>query len=250
MFINKDLRKIPRILADANPYDENNEDDRAVKRTKRTTLTELRLSRRNSEFNGSLQILCSPKNAPSLRYLVSLSMYDCNLSSLAGIGMLASPVNDGRSVCCPDLRELNVGRNPLTQLPPELASLEKLESLWCDDCRLSGDLPECVTFLSNLKTLRISNNKLTSIPPEIQNLRQLETLCLDGNEIEQVPLELSELCDLQTLLLRYVTCVLLIVSESFYGYVSFTFFYLLYPHTCYIVTIRLKNFQRESLGRA
>lgn len=205
MFIKKDLRKIPRILADATPDNDNNNDDpaeRAVKRTKRETLTELRLSRRNSEFNGSLKILCQPENAPSLQHLVSLSLYDCQISSLAGIGMLASPV-DGRNSCCPDLREFNVGRNPITTLPEELATLP-LKELWCDDCQLTGVLPEWVTNLRELETLRVSNNKITEIPVSIRNLRNLKTLCLDGNEIVQVPSELSELCDLQTLLLRYV----------------------------------------------
>jgi len=205
MFIKKDLRKIPRILADATPVDDDNtmEQDpaeRAVKRIKRQILTELRLSRRNSEFNGTLKILCQPQNAPSLQHLVSLSLYDCQISSLDGIGMLASPV-DGRDVCCPDLRELNVGRNPLSTLPEELSMLP-LQKLWCDDCQLQKTLPMCVTKLLKLETLRLSNNKLTDIPAEIRNLRELKTLCLDGNLIENVPSELAELCDLQTLLLR------------------------------------------------
>ena len=207
MFIKKDLRKIPRILADAAPVDNipNNIDDEAepaAKRTKRPVLTELRLSRRNSEFNGTLNILCQPEHAPSLQHLVSLSLYDCQISSLAGIGMLASPV-DGRSMCCPDLQELNVGRNPLKTLPDELAMLP-LQSLWCDDCQLEGTMPACISKILTLTTLRLSNNKLTEIPSDIRNLRQLQTLCLDGNQIETVPSELAELCDLQTLLLRYV----------------------------------------------
>lgn len=204
MFIKKDLRKIPRILADATPNNDIDDDpaERAVKRTKRETLTELRLSRRNSEFNGSLKILCQPQNAPSLQHLVSLSLYDCQISSLNGIGMLASPV-DGRDVCCPQLKELNVGRNPLSTLPEELSSLA-LTELWCDDCQLTGVLPECITKLSKLQVLRVSNNKITEITSEIRNLRELKTLCLDGNQIEHVPSELAELCDLQTLLLRCV----------------------------------------------
>lgn len=215
MFIKKDLRKIPRILADAAPVDDvekDGQEERETKRIKRDVLTELRLSRRNSEFNGSLKILCQPQNAPSLQHLVSLSLYDCQISSLQGIGMLASEVERGK-ICSPMLRELNVGRNPITFLPDEL-SLLPLKELWCDDCHLTGSLPECITRMTDLETLRVSNNKLTEIPPSIGKLRELKTLCLDGNDIEAVPEELSRLCNLETLLLRYVRCYIYVSITS------------------------------------
>jgi Leucine-rich repeat (LRR) protein len=222
MFIQKDLRKIPRILADAAPLDnadKDNGEEPETKRMKRNVLTELRLSRRNSEFNGSLKILCQPQNAPSLQHLVSLSLYNCQIQSLEGIGMLASSEiekNSGKCnvVCCsPMLRELNVGRNPITFLPDELALLP-LKELWMDDCQLTGPLPDCITRMKDLEILRVSNNKITHIPSSIQKLRELKTLCLDRNEIETVPEELSRLHYLETLLLRYVpsgVCVYLLL---------------------------------------
>jgi hypothetical protein len=117
--------------------------------------------------------------------------------------MLASEVEKSGKVCSPMLRELNVGRNPITILPDELALLP-LKELWIDDCQLTGSLPDCIMRMKDLEILRISNNKITDIPSSIQRLRELKTLCLDGNEIETVPEELSRLCNLETLLLRYV----------------------------------------------
>ena len=92
MFIKKDLRKIPHILADAAPADEQTPrvDENAAKRVKRDVLTELKLARRKAEFQGSLSVLCQPSNAPSLQNLVSLSVYDCDIKSLDGIGLLGS----------------------------------------------------------------------------------------------------------------------------------------------------------------
>ena len=154
----------------------------------------------------------SAQNAPSLQHLVSLSLYDCQIKSLNGIGMLAAPTDD-REMCCPNLVELNVGRNPLTTLPDELSRLP-LKELWCDDCQLTGAVPECVWKLTDLETLRISNNHLTHISPEIQNLKQLTTLCLDGNDIESLPSELSKLCNLKSLLLRYVLDIILTCTAA------------------------------------
>lgn len=218
MFVKKDLRKIPKILSDAvaaaakeppsdSPHDGNttvpSETQPGAKRRKREILTELRLSRRQAEFNGSLSILCNPSNAPALSGLVSLSLYDCNIKTLDGIGLLASSVGDGVPCCCPDLRELNVGRNPLETLPEELALLSNsLTTLWCDDCNIAGPLPRSVLQLKKLENLRISQNEITSIPEGIGNLTELQVLCLDGNQIESVPEEVGKLVKLKSLMLR------------------------------------------------
>lgn len=204
MFIKKDLRKIPRILADAalvveEPADEG---EQASKRVKRDVLTELKLARRKAEFKGSMNILCQPSNAPSMQHLISISVYDCNIKSLDGVGMFGSAV-DGRSVCCPLLETLNVGRNPLTTLPDEISMLAlSLKELWCDDCEITGPLPDCVLALSNLETLNMASNSITAIPEDIKNLVKLQRLCLDRNKISQVPEELGTLQHLEALQLR------------------------------------------------
>mmetsp|Transcript_17381 Transcript_17381/g.25910 ORF Transcript_17381/g.25910 Transcript_17381/m.25910 type:complete len:375 (-) Transcript_17381:195-1319(-) len=247
MFVKKDLRKIPTILAEAaeaarilecppsSSTDDNNDNDNDNNESKKrkhenlSLLTELRLSRRAPEFkDGTLSILCSPANVPSLRHLESLSLYDCGLHSLDGIGLLASPVGapdddeeeeqllrkgkHGKemvNVCCPNLREINVGRNPLlTTLPSmEIPLFGKyITSLWLDDCSLSGPLPECIVSLEKLEVLRLSYNKITKLPSGkkkgLHRMKHLKVLCLDGNEIEDLPEEMAKMKSLETLLLR------------------------------------------------
>jgi len=223
MFIKKDLRKIPRILADAAPVDDDDsnvvddtvdeQQSSSNKRVKREILTDLKLARRKAEFRGSVRILCQPSNAPSLHHLVNLSVYDCNITSLEDIGMLGSTVNDNSSsICCPSLETLNIGRNPITELPEELSMLrQSLKELWCDDCQIKGPLPNCIFALLKLKTLNMANNQLTEIPNDkLDNLSQLTHLCLDRNQISEIPSDLATaLPKLEALMLRHnrLTCL-------------------------------------------
>jgi Leucine-rich repeat (LRR) protein len=208
MFIKKDLRKIPVILEEASAIDESPQDlnnassePPASKRVKQNVLTELNLSKRKAEFQGNVRILCQPSHAPSLRNLVSLSLYDCNISSLEGIGMLG--LNDEGKLGCPNLSTLNLGRNPLKQLPDELGKLKySLKELWCDDCQVPGSLPTCILELSELETLYMANNQVTDLPTTVgAKLTKLRRLCLDGNKLERLPSRLP--CDLESLMVRH-----------------------------------------------
>ncbi|CAB9516166.1 repeat protein [Seminavis robusta] len=187
MFVKKDHRKIPRILADGQKaIDEKNEDD---------YLRDLRLARRQNELNGDVRILCQPQSAAPLQHLETLSLYDCQISNLNGIGMLEA---------CPKLQTLNLGRNPLGALPEEISKLApSLKELLLDDCGLEGSLAPCILELENLEILRLSNNKITELPRDICLLTKLQVLALDRNQLESVPSELQDLTDLKTLLLRH-----------------------------------------------
>lgn len=214
MFVKKDLRKIPEILDQAKkpavPPSTKGEIGANCTKEPRAgeVLTELRLARRSAEFGGTLSVLCQPQYMPTLRNLVSLNLYDCRIRTLDGIGMLGSPSSspvDGAvpSPVCPDLRELNVGRNPLRSLPDELSSLSgSLKTLWCDDCSIEGSLPECVLRLGKLEALRMSNNAITAIPNDIHRLSELRVLCMDGNKIDEIPPSLSKMGRLELLNLR------------------------------------------------
>mmetsp|Transcript_13795 Transcript_13795/g.21801 ORF Transcript_13795/g.21801 Transcript_13795/m.21801 type:complete len:152 (-) Transcript_13795:22-477(-) len=126
MFVKKDLRKIQEILTD-------DKDDRE----------KLLLGRRAPEFGGTIHILCQKRNAPALQNLKVLSLYENNLTSVAGIGNLQhSPIV-----------ELNIGRNNLTELPDEVGRLGRtLEVLWAEDNRMErlapGALTGCVLNIS------------------------------------------------------------------------------------------------------
>ena len=199
MFIKKDLRKIPKILEDSKIVDEedktqNDDATRSVKRLRRPEpLQDLRLSRRQQEFQGSIQLLCQPKNLPTLKHLQFLNLYDCAISNLNGIGLLED---------CP-LQVLNLGRNPLSSLPDEIARLKSLKDLWMEDCHLEGPLPNCLLQLVQLESLRVANNQITTIPKMISQLRNLQLLCLDRNLLTELPNELANLSNLHSLFLRH-----------------------------------------------
>lgn len=104
---------------------------------------------------------------------------------------------------------MNLGRNPIREIPNSFSLLQNLERLWLDDCQLSGPIPEEILCLQNLLELRISNNALTMIQPDdesrdkgIKRLSNLKLLCLDGNKIENIPHDLVYLTQLQSILLR------------------------------------------------
>lgn len=249
MFVKKDLRKIPAIFHDAMKTN-NADNDNGDSNTKPTTespppLTELRLARRPTEFKNGIQaVLCQPRYVPALRNLVSISLYDCQIKTLDGIGFFASPVknynqdadgdananvnvdDDGdidmenskvdhsdNAIICPNLAELNLGRNPIKTLPSELALLSKsLKALWLDDCELNGPLPDCLYELERLEILRVSNNRITKLKDDyddsgdgslgVGRWKHLEVLCLDGNEIESLPKAFAKLTKLKSLLVR------------------------------------------------
>ena len=177
MFIKKDLRKIPKILEDAvdcvvdedasmladstnNSITTDCTDNRNRDNPKRTKveepLQELRLSRRSQEFRGTVQILCQPQYAPKLTALKSLNLYDCQISDLQGMG-------DMFATASPSLETLNLGRNPLSQIPDDFSKMQSLKHVWMDDCRLEGTLPQPLMELQNLESLRLPNNKIAEV---------------------------------------------------------------------------------------
>ena len=208
MFVKKDLRKIPEILSRNEENDE--KENQPMNAIGSSSLTELKLARRQGEFGGNLKVLCDPIYSNALANLTKLSLYDCGLHDLKGIGMLGE---------CSRLQQLNIGSNDFTDLPAEFALLaDTLEVLWMDDCKLKGPLPECIYQLSNLKSLRLPGNRIDTIlsgnegllgidedeedtSDGLSSLKNLETLSLDNNLLKSLPREL-ELPKLESLMMR------------------------------------------------
>jgi Leucine-rich repeat (LRR) protein len=185
MFIKKDLRKVPEILSDAaaaSASKVNEGGDSADAGGVIGPLRSLHLARRKDEFpHGKVRCLTEPTTNDAkalLQQVESLSLYDCEISDVEGLGPAMS-----------NLKDLCLGRNPLSSLPDDFAVLTNLQRLWLDDCRLER-LPSCILDLSNLQELRASHNRLTELPDNLHALVDLKVLCVDHNHIESLPAHL------------------------------------------------------------
>jgi Leucine-rich repeat (LRR) protein len=174
MFIKKDLRKIDEILADPND-----------------TRERMLLPKRSSEFRGSVKILCKEGNVKKLSNLKVLNLYENDLTSLKGIGLLAGTT----------VEDINLGYNKLAHIPMEFGSLSTIRTLWLDDNHLDT-FPICLCSITGLQVLRLTGNNLTTIPPSISSLSNLVTLAVDNNNITEFPLGCLSLPKLEHLWLR------------------------------------------------
>uniref|UniRef100_A0A7S0TFP3 Uncharacterized protein n=1 Tax=Skeletonema marinoi TaxID=267567 RepID=A0A7S0TFP3_9STRA len=221
MFVKKDLRKIPQILADASqraasspPSLSEEEDDtpptKKAKSTKNEIITEMRLGRRAPEFLPSCNasILLQPKFRPALDNLIQLSLYDCGLSSLAGIELHPTNDDDGMTLF-PKLEQLDIGRNPkLTNdsLPDSFhTQFPSLLELWCDDCSFGPTIPNTLLQMHQLHVVRMTMNKLEGQLEQgigIKYWNHIRVLAMDGNKLDSVGKGIGRLEYLEKLHLR------------------------------------------------
>ncbi|ETV91074.1 hypothetical protein H310_14237 [Aphanomyces invadans] len=174
MFVVKDLRKVAEIVADPKDARE-----------------QMRLGRRSSEFQGNLRILCTPANIPAFSRLTKLSLYDNQLTSIEGIGLLEST----------PLSILDLGQNRLEHLPDEIGCLRHLKELWLSNNWLTS-IPDAVVTLPLLNILHLSNNRIKHIPSTIGAASSLQVLSLDNNQLEDVADEIGQCVDLVELNVR------------------------------------------------
>ncbi len=86
---------------------------------------------------------------------------------------------------------LDLSREELTVLPPEIGQRTSLTSLYLEGNQLT-ELPSEIGQLTSLTSLDLRNNQLTELPPEIGRLTSLESLDLDGNPLTSMPPEIVE----------------------------------------------------------
>jgi len=175
MFVKRDLRKIDELIYDP------------------VAVKELSLSRRPAEFSASLKPLINNTNLPLLTPLLTLSVYDCEISDVSALSKLGNTA----------IREINIGRNPVKSLPTGLACLETLKLFWAEDVQLEGEFPECLYSMSNLENVRLSGNMIDTLSgPKLKNMSSLKSLNLDNNEIVEIPVEMGSLVNMESLSLR------------------------------------------------
>lgn len=102
----------------------------------------------------------------------------------------------------PQVKVLDVRKNALEELLPDISAMRHLEDLLADQNRLR-ELPPEVCRLPNLKALSLSQNLLKSLPKAIGEMQQLRHLSLGDNHIAEVPPELGSCQELQILYLHH-----------------------------------------------
>jgi hypothetical protein len=106
-----------------------------------------------------------------------------------------------------NLRVLDIAcLEELTDLPPEIGNLRKLEELIMDNgngCKMSVALPASIGRLEHLRVLNLYGALFKGLPATIANLQNLEELNLGHNGIPAVPPQVASLHKLKRLLLDY-----------------------------------------------
>lgn len=119
------------------------------------------------------------------------------------------------------LRFLDLGINPLGQIPAQLCNVPRLEELHLNDCdvkrteglfeapellrvvNLSGNTvdkwPPFLVQTTNLEVLNLNGNNIRVLPPEVGLLTNLRELHMVGNLVESLPPQIGNLGRLTTL---------------------------------------------------
>jgi len=100
------------------------------------------------------------------------------------------------------LRYLNLGDNPLRELPASLGALVNLEELRLENIGLKT-LPGFLSNLSALDELTLRNNRLASLPDSFEKLQRLRHLDLRGNRFTAFPAVVRAMPTLRKLDLRW-----------------------------------------------
>lgn len=171
------------------------------------------LSLRMNNLNGFI-----PVEIAELKYLVTLDLYSngltgsipleiCQLNNLnLDYNLLTGsiPVEIGQ---LENLTVLSLASNRLKgNIPAEIGQLIKLEILDLGSIKfaynsLTGEIPEEIGYLKELKSLKLSSNPLSgTIPYNIWSLTKLQYLALAYNQLSvSLPSEISQLLDLKNL---------------------------------------------------
>ena len=86
-----------------------------------------------------------------------------------------------------NLEELNLERNTISELPPELVKLKSLKRLYLYENSLCDSAVKIICNLDSLETLDISANDLTSLPLSFSTLKKLKNLLIDNQWAEGCP---------------------------------------------------------------
>jgi Leucine-rich repeat (LRR) protein len=103
----------------------------------------------------------------------------------------------------PNLQWLDLSKNRLTEIPPQLGLLKNLKKLILNKNKIEV-LPAEIGQLEDLRELIISQNELESLPTEIGDLKKLRYIDMWSNNITRLPSEMAEMYALEEVDLRVI----------------------------------------------
>lgn len=103
----------------------------------------------------------------------------------------------------PNLQWLDLSRNRLKAIPPQIGLLKNLKKLILNKNKIEA-LPAEIGQLEDLRELIISQNELESLPSEIGELKKLRYLDMWSNNISRLPSEMAEMYALEEVDLRVI----------------------------------------------
>ena len=103
----------------------------------------------------------------------------------------------------PNLQLLDLSRNRIREVPPEIGMLKKLKKLILERNKIES-LPAEIGELEDLRELVINRNELITLPTEIGNLAKLRYIDMWSNNITELPRSMEEMYALQEVDLRVI----------------------------------------------
>jgi Leucine-rich repeat (LRR) protein len=91
-----------------------------------------------------------------------------------------------------ELKTLNISKNRLSRLNPNIQYLDKLEMLDASNNQISS-IPREIDALLALKDINLSHNRLEGYPGQVYKLQNLERLDLSYNDFDSIPVETGNL---------------------------------------------------------
>ncbi|MCB9186011.1 MAG: leucine-rich repeat domain-containing protein [Flavobacteriales bacterium] len=103
----------------------------------------------------------------------------------------------------PNLQWLDLSRNRLKSIPPQIGLLKNLKKLILNKNKIEA-LPAEIGQLEDLRELIISENELETLPDEIGNLKKLRYIDMWSNNITGLPRTMEDMYALEEVDLRVI----------------------------------------------
>ena len=153
-----------------------------------TRLTSLNLS-------DCKNLLSLPDTICNMKYLKALTLSGCSTLDIL-------PKNLGNLT---GLKELDVNKTIIRELPSSFKHLSNLTSLDLSDCKELLSIPNAICNMTNIKTLTLSGcSKLEDLPENIGNLIGLKKLEIIGTAVRELPSSIFLIKELEVL--RFHRC--------------------------------------------